>query len=393
MTEVNSSSKKSDWQPMLDYLAELHERSTFSAEKPLPYDFETLGTGYVGGKCFAHWDTVHVIFDALALGRTEHAMKQLLNLFSLQQSDGFMPGLVYLGDNIFWHADSGWPPVWPEAVDAYVAATGDVGFIKQAFSVLIRQIEWFELNRSASPSGFFYRDILDHNWESGVDEGVRFDEIQTGARTCVDATAHVWALYDAAGRWGEQLGMPVEVYRNKRDLLGEFIGNRLFDEDTGFFYDIWMIDGEARKVGAFEGIWPLVVGVADGTQANRVIDEHLLNNQRFLAPHPISTVALEDPAFEPRMWRGPAWNSMTYWTARGCLRYDRSDAARRLLEAALDNTAKHFARTGTVWEFYDPMGGPPEELQRKPDTPNKIPCSDYTGHNPLHAMKELWEKA
>ena len=68
-------------------------------------------------------------------------------------------------------------------------------------------------------------------------------------------------------------------------------------------------------------------------------------------------MALSDPKFELRMWRGPAWNCMTYWAARGCLRYDRADAARKLLEAALDATATQFERTGTIWEFYHPQLG------------------------------------
>jgi hypothetical protein len=74
------------------------------------------------------------------------------------------------------------------------------------------------------------------------------------------------------------------------------------------------------------------------------------------------------------------------------VRYDHNDTARKLLEAALDATAKQFARTGTVWEFYDPRGGDPESLKRKP-TGRNVPCRDYLGHNPLFAMADLWRKS
>lgn len=375
---------------MLEYLAELHKKSTYPAEEPLSYPFETLGTGYVGGKCFAHWDTVHVALDAISQGRLKHARHQLLNLFELQQPNGFIPGLIYYWEKIFWNADSTWPPVWPVAVDDYITAAGEEDIMPQAYKTLCRQIDWFEANRAARPDGFYYRDILDRNWESGVDEGIRFDSVQPGSLACVDATSHVWTLYETAARWSRQLGQDGGEYAEKRDELGGFIQDKLYDEQTGFFYDSWIIKDTQRKPGAFEGIWPVVVGAATEDQASRVIDKHLLNRQRFLAPHPIPTVALDDPAFERRMWRGPAWNSMTYWAARGCLRYDRADAAGQLLERALNDSAVQFARTGTIWEFYDPTGGHPEELQRKPDTPNKIPCCDYTGHNPLHAMAHLY---
>jgi D-alanyl-D-alanine dipeptidase len=82
---------------------------------------------------------------------------------------------------------------------------------------------------------------------------------------------------------------------------------------------------------------------------------------------------------------------MTMWAARGCLRYQRPDAAQKLLERALEASAQQFARTGTIWEFYHPQGGSEMELQRKPNY--NMPCRDYLGHNPLIAMALLWEKA
>ena len=118
-----------------------------------------------------------------------------------------------------------------------------------------------------------------------------------------------------------------------------------------------------------------------------------MNPQRFFCAHPIATVALEDPRFELRCWRGPAWNSMTYWAARGCLNYGACHEATLLLERALDDSAAQFERTGTVWEFYHPLGGRPEDVQRKPDTEFNRPCREYLGHNPLLAMARLYEQA
>ena len=137
-------------------------------------------------------------------------------------------------------------------------------------------------------------------------------------------------------------------------------------------------------------MWPVVVGAATAPQAKRVIEDHLMNPKEFFAPHPIATVGLSDAKFELRMWRGPAWNCMTYWAARGCLRYDRKEAARRLLETALDATAAEFGRTGTLWEFYHPLSGDQGQLHRKPN--QDYPCRDYVGHNPLFAMANLWRQ-
>jgi hypothetical protein len=91
------------------------------------------------------------------------------------------------------------------------------------------------------------------------------------------------------------------------------------------------------------------------------------------------------------MWRGPAWNSMSYWAAVGCINYGRKDAARKILEMALNDSAIQFERTGTVWEFYHPLGGKPEDVARKPKKQPNMPCRDYLGHNPLIAMARLYD--
>jgi putative isomerase len=82
---------------------------------------------------------------------------------------------------------------------------------------------------------------------------------------------------------------------------------------------------------------------------------------------------------------------MAYWAARACLNYGRKDAARLILEKALDDSAKQFRRTGTIWEFYHPLGGHPEDVQRKPNTKYNVPSRDYLGHNPLLAMARLYD--
>jgi hypothetical protein len=115
-----------------------------------------------------------------------------------------------------------------------------------------------------------------------------------------------------------------------------------------------------------------------------------MRKDRFFTPHPIATVAASDPEFELRMWRGPVWNSMTYWAARGAVAYDRRKAARALLGAALDDSAAQFNRTHTIWEFYHPRAEHPEDLKRKPQTKRNEPFTDYLGHNPLLAMARLW---
>jgi glycogen debranching enzyme len=284
------------------------------------------------------------------------------------------------------------PPVWPVAAHDHYELHGDRTLIETCYEPLIRQIGWFETKRKADGEGYFYTDILNHSWESGIDDGVRYDSPLTGAFACIDATCHVYQMYRIAGLWAELLGRREEAGRwtARAEELGAFIREELYAPDAGFFYDSWSVRAPELRRQTMDGMWPVVVGAASAEQANAVIDGHLLNPRRFFTEHPIPAVSLEDPGFELRMWRGPTWNSMTYWAARGCARYGRHDAAVKLLEKALDATAEQFDRTGTVWEFYHPYRGGQLELQRKPYTDYNVPCRDYSGHNPAIAMARLW---
>jgi glycogen debranching enzyme len=380
---------KPQWRPMLAYVAELHERSIHPPRAPFPHPWEEIGPGYCYGPAFGHWDLVHAVLDTLP-AEPDHARQQILNNLAAQQEDGLVPGVIWMRDqDARWSTRSGHPPLWPVAVQDYADLIGSDELIRACYRPLLQQIHWFETHRRATGTGFYYTDILDRVWESGVDEGVRFDEAQAGPFACVDATSHTYQLYEIASSWAEVLGVSSALTRQKARELRGFIQHELYDPESGTFYDIWAARDSAQRHLTFEAVWPLVVGAATEEQANRVIDEHLLNPDRFFTTHPICTVALSDPGFELRMWRGPTWNSMTYWAARGCVRYGRSDAAHSLLGRALDASAVQFERTGTVWEFYHPHGGGPLELERKPHTQYNTPCPDYLGHNPLIAMARM----
>jgi glycogen debranching enzyme len=419
---------KPQWRAMLRYTAELHARSVRPARAPFPYDWEEIGPGYCYGPAFGHWDIVHAILDVMP-SQPEHARRQILNNLAAQEDSGLVPGVIYMrNDEPRWSHEFSHPPFWPIAVQDFSVLSGSDELIQRCYQPLVNQIRWFEANRAAQEGGFFYRDILTFQWESGVDEGVRFFQAQPGPHTCVDATAHLYGVYEHAAAWARTLGQPGSEWVEKAAALKDLIQTRLWDETSGWFYDIWSVDQpaggstSAERHLAFEGMFPLLMGAASPAQARRAIEENLLNPRRFYSPHPISTVGIEDPLFELRMWRGPAWNSMTYWAARACLRYEEyariedshdsfpfpsreggqgvrfssspsffSSSARALLGPALDDSAAQFTRTGTIWEFYNSLGGHPEDVQRKPHTPFNQPCRDYLGHNPLIAMARLYD--
>jgi putative isomerase len=387
---------KKEWVPMLNYMLELHKKSSHEKTNPFPYEWEEIGPGYCYAPAFGHWDIVHQVMDALVYDR-DHGLRQLYNDIANQTPSGMIPGSIWMPGgrsgrkSVTWNRDTaGHPPVWMYAVDDYVEMTGRMDILMDFFPALIRQIAWFENKRKSTGEGFFYNDILLKVWESGVDEGVRFDETGLGPWACIDATCHVYKMYDYAAKWARDTGSDPAFYEKRRDELKAFIRDSLYVESDKMFYDIWAVKDPSLRHIVYENLWPLITGCATGQQANALIDMYITNPAHFFTSHPISTVSVSDKKFELRLWRGPAWNSMTYWVARGCLIYGRKDAAIQLLEKALDSSSAQFEKTGTIWEFYHPFGGDQTALLRKPRSGVYLPSSDYLGHNPLLAMAKLY---
>ncbi len=382
---------KPEWRPLLAYVGNLRRRSLRPATPPLPEAWEEIGPGYCYGPAFGHWDAIHQILDAVD-DDPGHARRQLLNYLAAQQPDGQIAGSLWLrGDGrLDFSRTTGHPPVWPAAVEAYLAARADEELLARASRAAGLQIAWFQAKRQVPDGGFFYSDLTERSWESGIDEGVRFDDAPRDPATCIDATCHVAYLARSAASWARRLGRDATQSAQLADELDELVRDRLWSPETSFFHDAWSVRDPARRRLVHEGFWPLMLGIASAQQATGLIDQHLLDPATFLTCHPLPSVAISEPAHELRMWRGPTWNSITMWAARGCIAYQRPDAARIILERALDATAAAFVRTGCIWEFYHPNGGDPSACRRKPHTAYNAPCRDYLGHNPLRAMARMF---
>ena len=383
---------KPEWRDLLVFTANLHERSIIDDDN-FPYPWEHLGPGYCYGPGFGHWDLIHELMDQME-AEPENVKLQLLNDIYYQQENGFVPGCIYVRDGkAEISTRSGHPPVWVFAADRYYTRTGDTGMLETLYNALIRQIDWFRNYRHADGEGYYYFDIInDRIMESGVDDGVRFINKPDHLSACVDATAHMFALCDYAVKWAQILGKNCDDCAEERDRLGRYIRETLYDPDAGWFYDAWLRNDPNRFPESYESFWPMIVGAATPEQAKRVRDR-LMDPEEFYGVHPVTTVSRKSPRYEMRMWRGPAWNSMTYWAVQGLLRYGMKAEAKTICERVLDSGAKIFAETGDVWEFYHPDGNDPHTIHRKPYAKNvpDHPCSDYLGHNPYIDMALIWE--
>lgn len=80
-----------------------------------------------------------------------------------------------------------------------------------------------------------------------------------------------------------------ENFAKRAHKLKELIRDVLWDENDGFFYDRDEKSGEIVKVKTCVAFMTLWAGVASKEQADRLVKEHLLNEDEFWLEYPIAT--------------------------------------------------------------------------------------------------------
>jgi len=78
----------------------------------------------------------------------------------------------------------------------------------------------------------------------------------------------------------------------------------------------------------------------------------------------MSTVATDETVFKLDCWRGPAWNSMTYWIMRALADYGFHSEAAVIGWKALERTGEAFRKYGHIFGFYNSAGPEIESLGR-----------------------------
>jgi len=250
--------KNKEWIPMLEYVVELHKKSTHPAIYPFEYEWEEIGTGYVYGPAFGHWDLIHQILDEIPVMK-EHVKHQLLNDIKNQEPSGFLPGSFWMPKEgmrttTTWNNNNSHPPVWMVAADEWSLTYNDYSLLDSFYNTLNKQNNWFENYRKVKSGGYFYTDITLKKWESGIDEGVRFDEVNIDTLACIDATCHVFMMYDYALKWAKILKKDTTKIFLKKEEIRSFVNNNLYDKQSGMFYDEWSMKNPTLRHNCFESL-------------------------------------------------------------------------------------------------------------------------------------------
>jgi hypothetical protein len=326
-----------------------------------------------------YWDSC---FAAIVWRRFDpaRARAELETLLAAQRDDGF------IGHTIFWDRPldgirrftynviapnapmtaSIQPPVLAWAWRISVGNPAEVAAIAAHHA-------WLAANRDLDGDGLLW--IVQPD-ESGLDASPQFDAIWgrrahglPGFVQLVRRNRHLG--YDlrriAAG------GGPVccEVMTNvlyslSRSALGEppltaAIIERMYDESTGLFRPLARPEPERPPAVTWAALSPLALPDLPEPIGRRLVEEHLLDPERFWLPVAPPSVSASEASFTPgestlfgvrRYWRGPTWVNAAWLIWLGLVRLGYQAQAQTLATSIAGAVAREGLR-----EYYDPRNG------------------------------------
>ena len=300
--------------------------------------FPSSAVAYFNG--FWAWDSwKHAV--ALARFDTELAKKQVRTMFEHQNDAGMIADVVYTDpsqDN--WRDTK--PPLSGWAVAEIAAIDPDLEFIAELYPKIIRYHEWWYRERDHDGDGLCEYGSTDGTivaarWESGMDNAVRFDNtlmLETSKtawsmdQESVDLNAYLYREKHALAELARLLGREGDalIFEQQAEKLGEKIRNAMYDEETGWFYDVRIDGSDFVRVQGPEGWTPLWAGVASDEQA-AAVRRSMLDPAKFYTHVPFPTVARDHPEFSEGYWRGLVWIDQAWFAIEALKRYGFTEDA------------------------------------------------------------------
>ena len=311
--------------------------------------------------------------SATALFNPELAKNEIRCLFDYQAENGMIPDYVSrFKERINWRNTK--PPLAAWAVMNVYENTGDKAFVEEMFDKLYKYHQWWYTDRDHDKNGVCEYGSTDGTliaaaWESGMDNGVRFDE----AEMLKNEPENAWSmnqeniclnsfLYAEKGylaKMAQMLGKNelADKLTQEAKALKEHIQTKMFDPETGFFYDTRIGTGEFIKVMGAECWLPLWAGIATPEQARQVLDK-MLDPTKFNSTVPLGTLEISHLRFRPTRgyWRGPVWIDQVYFGVMGLRKYGFDKEADMFVRKYIAN-AQGLLTDGPIHENYNPLTG------------------------------------
>ena len=325
-----------------------------------------------------YWDSC---FAAISWRRfePERSRAELESLLGAARADGFIGHTIFwerpvsLNRSLYYNVASRSAAMTSTIQPPLLAWAWRIAVGEPAGEPRIRRHhEWLAEHRNLEGDGLLW--IVQPD-ESGLDDSPKFDPVW-GRR------AHGRSGFPGLIRRNRRRGWDARAIRDEGGpVLCEVMTNvlwglarlaagepsitpalveRLWDDEHGLFLDEVQPGGQRPLVETCAALAPLALPDLPEPVGRRLVEQHLLDPERFWLPVPPPSVSAAEPTFVPgptrglfrRYWRGPTWLNSAWLIWLGLRRLGYSEEAARMAEVLTDTVTREGLR-----EYYDPRTG------------------------------------
>lgn len=229
---------------------------------------------------------------------------------AMQRDDGLIPYKVTKDGPVFKQIQLVTPPA--RSVWNYYQLNGrDKGFLTRMYNALAAYDEWLAQFRNTRGTGCVEAFCT---FDTGHDLSPRFwhvpdtphldDPKQYDPNSPIlpflapDLTASVYCSRKYLAKMAKELGEASEPWEEKASASLRSLMTHCYDETDGFFYDV---DRNGDKVNIQSDVLLRVLAceAADDDFFAASLKRYLLNTRKFFAKYPFTSIAMDDPRFDP----------------------------------------------------------------------------------------------
>ncbi|MDR0588962.1 MAG: hypothetical protein LBG25_00280 [Spirochaetaceae bacterium] len=236
------------------------------------------------------------------------AARETFELFAdFQREDGLIPYKLLPGGANFRQVQMVTPLA--RSVWTHYRLHGDKPFLEKMYRAMARNDQWLEKYRNTRGTGCVEAFCT---FDTGADASPRFWQVPD--TTCQgdparydpdspilpflapDMTANVYCQRKYLALMARELGLPDTPWETKARQSLESLMGCCYDEGDHFFYDRDRL-GRFVRVQGDTLIRVLACEAGDDARFEDALRRYLLNTKKFFCRYPITTIAMDEPAF------------------------------------------------------------------------------------------------
>ncbi|HWA19624.1 MAG TPA: hypothetical protein VG757_11580 [Devosia sp.] len=294
-------------------------RELFSCIRPLTDNEPILNEGGVYLGCWLE-STGTINAELLSRFLPSVAARTFSGFARYQRADGLLPYKITSAGPAFNQIQIVTPlarSVW----NHYLLNGRDRGFLGTMYAAMARYDEWIATWRDTRKTGGVEafgcydtgHDLSPRFWhmpDSPLGNDARAYDPNNPLLPLVapDLTANIACQRRYLARIAEELGEDSETWRSKAGRSESALFDCCYDDEDAFFYDL---DNNQQFVRVQSDVLLRVLAceIGDGAAFEIALQRYLLNTRKFFARYPLTSIALDDPRYDPEYsynsWAGP----------------------------------------------------------------------------------------